>query len=32
MPLLSSEWSFADQCRRLIESKAYDEDDGEGES
>jgi hypothetical protein len=23
LPLLDSGWSFADQCRRLIESKAY---------
>jgi hypothetical protein len=23
MPLLDSKWSFADQCKRLIDSKAY---------
>jgi hypothetical protein len=23
VPLLDSRWSFAEQCRRLIESKAY---------
>lgn len=31
-PLISSQWSFAEQCRRLIASKAYEPGDDEDEA